>query len=54
MSAVELVDESKGVSQMKMRSAAVDPEIVPTSDPNNDELVLARFGKKQQLRVSVL
>ncbi|MCJ1391115.1 hypothetical protein MMC18_003977 [Xylographa bjoerkii] len=31
-------------------AVAVDPEVIPSSDPDNDEAVLARFGKRQQLR----
>ena len=32
----------------------VEPEALTPSTSNDDELVLARFGKKQQLRVCLL
>lgn len=45
--------EGKDVSRVNLHSHAVDPEAIPSSNPDHDEAVLARFGKRQQLRVSV-
>jgi len=53
MSAVEMQDEGKHAVRVNIQHPIADPESIANSNPDHDEAVLARFGKRQQLRVSI-
>ena len=53
MSAVELQSGGKSPARVDIHHPVADPESIGNNIPDHDEAVLARFGKRQQLRVSI-